>query len=345
MGLRLAHSFVGAASLLAALLSAVSPADTARAQAGSDAARGPVALHWVRLPETENCIAGDALARVVETKLRRNVFPAPRDASILIEGHVRRTSDGYAAELVMRDQTGKQLGSRELSSQDKSCHELSETLGVVLAVMIDPDAAKRPPSALPPAVEPKAAKSETRAEQHNRARVFARMLFGFTRNPLLGIGAAYERALGVAGGLRIEGNFFLENATPVAAANDTAEAVVQIVAAGIAYCPLWLEFSRLHFMGCAGAGIGRVYAHQSNFPAPPAATRLIPDQQGTWLSANGELRLAYRVFGALEVQLGGGLWVAFGQKFKVTDQDGRDRRILHKRPVAAALDLGLGARF
>jgi hypothetical protein len=332
--------------LLAALLSIVGPAWKARAQAGSqgpDAARGPVALHWVRLPETEDCISGDALARVVEIKLRRNVFPAPRDASILIEGHVRKTADGFAAALVMRDQSGKQLGSRELSSQDKSCHELSETLGVVLAVMIDPDAAKRPPSPLPPGAEAAAAKSAARADQeHNRTLVFGRVLAGITDRPLYGFGGAYERALGVAGGLRLEVAFFAENTTKIdIGAPEKARAVVRVIYVGVAYCPLWLQFSRARLAGCAGLEVGGGRGHDNDFPLTKA------DQAGWWASGSASLRLSVVLVRGLEAHFAGGLAGAFGDHFVVKDQHGDKKQILPKSkvPLGGQFDLGLGARF
>jgi hypothetical protein len=331
--------------LLTALLGSAGPVRRAHAQEGTKeagAARGPIALHWVRLPETEGCISGDALARVVEAKLRRNVFPAPRDASILIEGHVRKTPDGFAAALIMRDQSGKQLGSRELSSSDGTCHELSETLGVVLAVMIDPDAARRSPSPLPSAAETPVKRAPPEDEQHSRALVFGRVLVGITQDPLYGVGGAYERTLGMAGGLRIEVATFAENVVyAIRIDNEKAEALVRVTYAGLAYCPLWLQYSRVRLAGCAGVELGGVRGHDNKFPLITA------DRSGWWASASANLRLSLVLVRGFEAHFAGGLAGVFGNPFKVVNPQGQEEQILpkHKLPLGGQFDLGLGARF
>jgi hypothetical protein len=330
-----------------ALPSAVVPSPPA--QAGG-AERGPIALHWVRLPDTERCIAGDALARAVESKLRRSVFPAARDATILIEGHVRKSEQGYAAELHMRDQSGKALGSRELASRDESCTELSDTLAVVLAVMIDPDAAKRPPSAQPAAGKEQAETAiEREAGAENRVLAFGRALLAITERPLLGFGTAYERSLGVAGGLRIEVAMFAENSTPLReiASEPEAQALVRVAYAGVAYCPLWLEFKRTRLIGCAGLELGGVRGHDSNFPIVNRDQQSPPDGTGLWASASASVRLAITIVGSLEAHIAAGLVGVFGQRFVVRAQSGRPVRILPDDgvPLGALLDLGLGARF
>jgi hypothetical protein len=329
-----------------ALPSALAPSPPA--QAGG-AERGPIALHWVRLPDTERCIAGDALARAVESKLRRSVFPAARDATILIEGHVRKSEQGYAAELHMRDQSGKALGSRELASRDESCTELSDTLAVVLAVMIDPDAAKRPPSAQPAAGKEQPETANKAAEGDNRVLAFGRALLAITDRPLLGFGTAYERSLGVAGGLRIEVAMFAENSTPLReiAPTPVAEALVRVAYAGVAYCPLWLEFTRTRLIGCAGLELGGVRGHDSNFPIVHPDRQSPPDGTGLWASASASVRLAITIVGSLEAHVAAGLVGVFGHRFVVRDQNDSAVPILpgDEVPLGALLDLGLGARF
>ncbi len=328
----------------AATSAPVTPAPApARAAQPSAEDRGPIALHWVRLPGTEHCIAGDALARRVESKLRRNVFPAARDATILIEGHVRKTDSGYAAELHMRDQSGKALGSRELSSEDESCTELSDTLGVVLAVMIDPDAARRAPSAPEPEKEQPKAESERAGGDENRVLAFGRAVFGITKQPLLGFGTAYERALGVAGGLRIEVALFADSKTPVSYpdVDVEAQAVVRVTYAGIAYCPLWLDFTRTRLSACAGLELGGASGHGNRFP------KLKGNRQGVWASASASVRLAIAIVSGLEAHLAGGLVGAFGHPFVVENEANKQVRILpsNRAHLAGQLDLGLGARF
>jgi hypothetical protein len=341
MGLRLAHPCFARALLITMLgLPGLSP--SARAQDGGttpEAARGPMSLHWVRMPGAENCIAGDALARVVESKLRRSVFPAPRDASVLIEGHVQKSPDGFVAELQMRDAKGETLGSRNLSSSDGSCRELSETLGVVLAVMIDPDAAKRPPSAIPAEPEPKAQDGgAAKREPKNHMLVFSRTLVGLTDKAMIGFGAAYERALGRAGGVRVEASIFLENTDD--SPQGDAKTMTRVAYAGLAYCPLWLGWSRARLAGCAGLELGGVSA--SNTGLAPA-----DDPHAIWGSASLGLRLAVLLVGPIELHVAAGGLGKFGKLLVVNnEQDGHDP-ILPKNnvPLAGLFDLGLGARF
>lgn len=317
-----------------------SPSPAREAQAG-DAEQGPIALHWVRLPGTERCIAGDALARVVESKLRRSVFPAARDATVLIEGHVRKTEQGYAAELHMRDQRDKALGSRELVSQDESCKDLSDTLGVVLAVMIDPDAATRPARPPPTEKEPSEVAPTRSGGDENRMLAFGRAVFAITKEALFGFGTAYERALGDAGGLRVEVALFADNRRPFTDVAMDAAVLVRVTYAGVAYCPLWLDFTRTRLSGCAGLELGAMRGHDSSFPV------ITRDRQGLWASGSASLRLAIPIVGALEAHVAAGLLGVFGHRFVVAERNGDKARILpqHDVPLGAQLDLGLGARF
>lgn len=345
MGLRLAH--LGLARALVVTMLGLWSLSSARAE---EAARGPLALHWVRLPGAEKCIAGDALARGVESKLRRSVFPAPRDASILIEGHVEKSAEGFTAELEMRDAQGEALGSRNLSSRDTSCRELSETLIVVLAVMIDPDAAKRPPSAVPVEAKAKPIEQAGARSLDNRFLGFARIMVGIARSKqLYGGGAAYERALGVAGGLRVEFAVFSEyryeqKDASVPGSTHTPAMGLRVAYGGLAYCPLWLSYTRVRLAGCAGAELGAMQGHDDGFPA----TLDTPDQVGLWGSGSLNLRLSFVLYGALEAHVAGGAFAKFGSKVSFTGPQGKTDDILPKTPsapIGGVFDLGLGARF
>jgi hypothetical protein len=304
---------------------------------------GTVALHWVRLEGAEACITGDALARVVEAKLRRSVFPAARDASTLIEGHVAKTDAGFVASLHMRDARGAELGTRQLSSSDTSCRELSETLGVVLAVMIDPDAAKRASSAVPVAPEPQKDSATSKRPENNRTLAFARVLVGLTRTPLYGLGAAYERTLGVAGGLRLEGAFFFEN-TDEEPPGDK-KSLLRVAYAGVAYCPLWLTYTKARIAACAGAELGGVKVRDVGVDAPS-------DDSSVWVSASASARLAFVLYGPLEMHVGAGLAGYLNERLLTCDSAApacTERTPIlpqnHSAPIGGVFDLGLGARF
>lgn len=103
-------------------------------------------LSWVRLPGAESCIATQALSRAVEERLRRPVFVSPSNADLSVEGHVERSGRGFRAEVTVRDGQGANLGKRELQSPGSACASLDDPLSLAIALMIDPDADRRPPS-------------------------------------------------------------------------------------------------------------------------------------------------------------------------------------------------------
>jgi hypothetical protein len=319
-------------------------ASVASAQNAQGSGKPAAALHWVRLPGAEDCSGGDALSRAVEAKLRRAVFPAPRNASVLIEGHVERVAGGYRAALQMRSNDGKLLGSRELSSQASDCDELSETIAVVLAVMIDPDTASLAKASPPP--EP--SEPQPGAQHAQRVVGFARVAFGLlytkapeapklSEGPLLGGGLAYERGLGRWGGLRIEAVGFATDlaneVTFYSGAMPTNEARIVLAYAGLGYCPLWLTTGRLRTAACASGELGGIRASdKKERDAGPGPVM--------WVSASLQARLALRLVGPLEVQLG-----AAGSGVIVQQRFGTDSNSLNLNVLYGSVDLGLGVRF
>jgi hypothetical protein len=114
-------------------------------------ARRTSSLSWIRLAGADGCVSTQDLARDVELRLGRPVFVSPARADVSVEGHVEplRGGTGWRATIVLRDAQGAPLGTRELSRKDASCDAMREPVALVIAVMIDPDAALSP--APPPA--------------------------------------------------------------------------------------------------------------------------------------------------------------------------------------------------
>ena len=105
------------------------------------------------------CIEPAQLARAVEAQLGGSVFGA--GAKHRIDGELVRSpqSPKWRAKFIAVDAEGSILGSRELTSDDASCHGLDEKLAMVVAVMIDPkrqapESAPPPPPPPPPRPEP-----------------------------------------------------------------------------------------------------------------------------------------------------------------------------------------------
>jgi hypothetical protein len=326
------------------LASLLGIASVASAQNAEGSGKLAAALHWVRLPGAEDCSGGDALSRAVEAKLRREVFPAPRNASVLIEGHVERVAGGYRAALQMRSSDGRLIGSRELSSQARDCDELSETIAVVLAVMIDPDTASLAnASAPPPPPEP-----QPDARHAQRVVGFARVALGLLRieratggswPALGGAGLAYERGLGRWGGLRVEAVGFVTDIDDIRFRSDqvtAGKARVTLAYAGLGYCPLWLTTGRLRSAACASSELGGIRAREKD-----AESREEGPGPDLWLSASLQARFALRVVGPLELHAGGGgsLVIMRG------GYGGGEPPAIGVNKAHGSLDVGLGVRF
>ncbi len=94
---------------------------------------------WVRGIDAEKCVGKTGLEEDVKARLGYDPFALPSE--LAIEGTVVRASPtGFRAELVVRDASGKTLGSRQLSSREADCRSLGEAVAVAITVAIDPDA-------------------------------------------------------------------------------------------------------------------------------------------------------------------------------------------------------------
>ena len=100
-------------------------------------------LSWIRMPGAESCVPTQELARDVEVRLARTVFVSASQADVSIEGRIDRKGNAthWHATIILRDSKGATIGTRELDRVDASCSGMNEQLALVIAVMIDPDAA------------------------------------------------------------------------------------------------------------------------------------------------------------------------------------------------------------
>lgn len=124
----------------------------------------PAALAWVRAAEAESCPPGQVIAAEVERLLASRPLVSMAQADIVIEGRVARTRGGTGADdsfettLVLVDRAGVVLGTRKLTSTGPRCDALTGEVGLVIALMIDPEGALRAPAPTPitPVPEPAA---------------------------------------------------------------------------------------------------------------------------------------------------------------------------------------------
>src|SRR6185503_18471734 len=137
-----------------AMLIALGPA-TSRA-AGDEPT---YALSWSRADGARECIISNALARAVEARLGRSVFVSPAAAEFMLEARIEGGPSNWSATISLQDREGHRIGQRDLTSREKDCRALDQSLSLMLALAIDPNAtlavsgppveARPPPAALP----------------------------------------------------------------------------------------------------------------------------------------------------------------------------------------------------
>ncbi len=307
------------------------------------------ALNWVRLPGAETCIDATNLARRVEERLARPVFPAPAQATLIVEGRVEKSATGFAAVLHVFDQAGASLGSRELGSDKADCAELSETVALVLAVMIDPDGAlavtpaapKEAPPPTPPRPEPAPVELPPvpRDTTLRDLSLFGRLELGSLPKPAFGVGVAALISWSKLRTFRAEGAGFFDQDRTIAGEPGRG-AYFRLVYAALVYCPLFMSRSHLTITGCAGAAGGVL---QSRGHGLDPRER---DQVDPVLSGIAQLRGDVKIYGVLRALAGAGVGLPFVRTlFEVTDREGVTRELFEQGSLTASFDLGLAARF
>lgn len=337
------------ARLLTAVLIALAPA-TVRAEAPARAS----SLGWVRLAGAESCVGPRALALAVERRLGHEVFVSPGRAAIAIEGHVERTAapEGFLAVLTVSDETGAALGTRELRSAEPSCAAMDDKLALVIAVMIDPEAAFAPRAPAPPKPLPALPAPPPRAPQLVyvpvpiapppppvpwRASVQAGVITVLGLLPRLG-GGAMIRA-------RIEPPRFwaFELGGLLLFPNDARQGVLgatfQLAVASLAACPLEARAFGSELSLCAGAELGAIGTSGFGFDLPKTKEQVAFD-----VTLEGRVRR--RLVGPLVAAAGLGLHVpVVRDRFYYLDAAGAEREVFRMSAVAGAADLSIGAEL
>ena len=148
-----------------ALLASVTWSTAARAAdeaPASTGAKDTFALNWVRQAGAEECVSSAVLADLLERLLGPVLRTAP-EASLLVEGAVTRLPEASLWRAVIRvtDKKGQVVGERELTHTGETCAPLTRPSLLVLAMLIDPDAAGKE---LPPDVVNRLSARESSSE-------------------------------------------------------------------------------------------------------------------------------------------------------------------------------------
>jgi hypothetical protein len=130
----------------------VAAAFLAIAVASSTRAADPpaVRLTWARGQDADGCPSGDEIQRQVQARLGRNPFAddAPRSIDTMID----RVDGVWHARIHVRDERGRSMGARDLTSESKDCTSIQAAAVLAIALTIDPNAPMHaPPSSSAPA--------------------------------------------------------------------------------------------------------------------------------------------------------------------------------------------------
>ncbi len=305
-------------------------------------------LSWVRLPGAEGCIGSRALAVAVEHRLRREVFVPPSRAAVAVEGRVERTPDGFRAVITVSNEAGVPLGSREIRSKGSRCGAMDDDLVLVIAVMIDPEAALAPPRPaappLPPWPPPRPAQPLPPTAQPAACPAPPSWQVSLQAGGVAVLGLLPRVAGGVLirshiepprfWGFEVGGVLF----PAVQATQGTAGASFQLAEAFLSTCPLTLHAFGAALSACAGVQAGAIHATGFGFSGASA------EEQGLFNVAV-EGRVRRRIVGPLVAGAGLGLVVpTLRTRFSIPST-AADQVLFTMAPVAGALNLSLGVEF
>jgi len=320
-------------------------------------------LSWIRLPSADACVSTQDLARDVEARLGRAVFVSPSRADVSVEGRIERSATGFVATITLRDASGALKGTRELRRDGASCDGMREPLALVVSVMIDPDAALRPPPAPsassapappsasaappPPTAAPPPTASAPRPPPPPPEPAKPRAPFRFDAGASVAGGAGLlpgiSLGLGVDGileppdfiGLRAFGSVWLDDS--VAVPPGAGRATFSLLLAGAGLCPIALRNERVAFYACASGEFGRLTSRGAGFDLAS------PDGQSWLFAASVDARVSVRVGGPFVLRAGlSGLAPLVGDRFVARLSSGAETEIFRVSPVAGTGDVGFG---
>ncbi len=336
--------------LVAVLIGIASPfAPAARADASSTKTSS---LAWLRLPGSEVCVAAQDLARAVETRLGREVFVPTSRADLSIEGRVEPIASGegkggHRATILVRGASGETLGERTIDEKDPRCAALTEPLALVIALMIDPDAATRPAeprtaaptppppasASAPPPPPPPVVLAPKPEGLRFEGTLVSTLVTGMTPGVALGFGgAALLQLPRVPISLRGSGAIHV----PVEAERGGVSSAFDLGLLSGYVCPTAVLGERVRLLACLGSQVGVVRAR--------ALRPFVSDDDYRVLgNVAAEGRAAVQIVGPLVVTASAGAAVGIFRKDLRLDRAPGATVVVHEMaPVSFLGELGLG---
>jgi hypothetical protein len=321
--------------------------------ASAEAAARTSSLGWVRGAGADTCVGTRALAEAVEARLGRPVFVSAARADVAVEGQIERGPAGeWRATIAVADEAGRVLGTRELRSEAMSCRDVDEQLALVIAVMIDPDAAMHaPPSPfvtpMPPvAPAPIALPLPVRIASPSFVAVHPEPLrvglhlglalsLGLLPNP--GVGLALRGRVAPAGWPAIELGAAIWSANQ--AQSGAIGATFKLVEGFAAVCPRLTSVVSFQLDACFGVRAGVIQSGGFGFD-------LVEVNERPTFGPTLEGRLRRRLVGPLVVTIGPGLLASIVRdRFFFTGPSGAKLEVFRMAPLAFTLESTLGVEF
>lgn len=101
------------------------------------------ALNWVREPGAEGCVSSRALSRMLE-KVTGPVLRTEEEATLSVECSVRRdAARGFQVRIRVLNRAGTAIGERELSTRGPECSALTQSVLLVIAMIVSPESVER----------------------------------------------------------------------------------------------------------------------------------------------------------------------------------------------------------
>ncbi|WP_437984378.1 hypothetical protein [Sorangium sp. So ce117] len=322
-------------------------------------------LAWVRMPGAEACIDARTLAQAVERRLGRGAFVPPTRGEMAIEGRIERSQEAgvWRATIRVFGEGGAAIGSREIEAGQVDCRAIDEQLELVIALLVDPDAALVPPggavgaaaataggapgagaaaqpaprpsiatkAALPPACPP--APAAPSAPWRVGGAVEAMGGLGLTPGPAnVGVGVRAHATPPRGPGFALGGALWKSSV----AGEVPGSPAFSLAYGRLSVCPVEIARGGTALSGCAGAMVGSLRVEGPAVQSRFRHERLVFD-----LSL--DTRVRRRFVGPLFGAVGLGIAVPLARDgYFYTDEAGERRDVFRASPVSAILDLGLG---
>jgi hypothetical protein len=322
-------------------------------------------LGWVRLAGAESCIDARALAQAVEQRLGRAVFVSPAQADVQIEGRIEPAPlgqglgwPGFRAHLTLTGANGAVLGTRELEALphegNVSCRTLDEQLALVIALLIDPDAALGPrPAPAPPAAPrvvvervfvpvPVTPPPPPRSPWEESLAIGAASGLGLLPGATIALSLRADLTPPKLFPFEIGGAVWLDaRAEPPGSSGSTKGAMLALAYGMIGACPLFHRSGGTRLAGCAELGVGAVRSVGYGFNKESGVAAEQPV-----VNAGLAGRVTQTIVGPLEIGIGLSLVVPLRRaRFYYVDAANEERELFRTAPVAGLFDAAVGLAF